>query len=170
MRHVVLVLALGALVGAAPAWSADMTLRADHRVARYDDQVRFRGTVPTPEPQQVVLVRDGAVVASTTSSAGAFVFDLRARRAGMFVARTAVLQSNAVSLRVKPQLRIRLRATMVSGRLLPARAGRLALRSLGRVVPVRVGSAGRFRVRVPGRWGLMVKGRVVLAPARGYVR
>src|SRR5918998_3298870 len=119
MRRTVLILAFGALVGAAPAWSAEITLRADHRVARYDDQVRFRGTVPTPEPQQVLLVRGGAVVASTPANAGAFVFDLRARRAGMFVARTAVLQSNAVLLRVKPRLRIRLRATMVSGRLLP---------------------------------------------------
>jgi hypothetical protein len=162
-------LAVGALVGAPPAWSAEITLVSDHRVARYDDRVRFRGTVPTPEPQLVQLLRDGAVVASTTASGGGFVFDLRARRPGSFVAKTALVQSRAVTLRVKPRLRIRLRRTLLSGRLLPARAGRLVLRSRGRDVRVRVGSAGRFRVRVPARWGPNVTGRVSLAPSRGYV-
>ena len=41
MRRIVLVLAVGALVGAAPAWGADITLSADHRIARYDDVVRI---------------------------------------------------------------------------------------------------------------------------------
>ncbi len=72
-------------------------------------------------------------------------------------------------LRVKPRLRIRVRSTMVTGRVLPARAGRIVLRSRGRVVRVRVGSAGRFRVRIPARWGLGVTGRVSLVPARNYV-
>jgi N-acetylmuramoyl-L-alanine amidase len=169
MRRVVVVLAVGALLGAAPAWGAEITLVADHRVAKYDDAVRFRGTLATPEPQQVRLLRGGEVVALTTGTAGAFVFDIRARRAGVFVARTARVASTPVVLRVKPRLRMRQRRALVSGRLLPARSGRLVLRSKGLVLRVRVGSAGRFRVRVPARWGLNVTGRISLVPARRYI-
>jgi L,D-transpeptidase-like protein/putative peptidoglycan binding protein len=169
MRRVALVLVLPALVAAAPAWGAEITLRADHRVARYDDKVRFRGTLPTPELQQVQLLRDGVVVATTTGNAGAFIFDLRARRPGSFVARTALLQSAPWILRVQPRLRIRVRGAHVSGRVRPARAGRVFLRSRGRIVRIRLGAAGRFRARIPGRWGQSVTGRVTLTPARGYV-
>ena len=169
MRGVVVLVAVLSLVSAAPAWSADVTLSADHRVAQYDDLVRFRGTVPTPEPQQVTLIRSGVSVATTTASTGRFIFDIRARRGGTFVARTAIAQSAAVALRVKPRLRLRLRRGFVVGRLLPARAGQLTLRSRKRTVAVRVGSAGRFRVRVPARWGMNVTGRLLLRPARGYV-
>jgi hypothetical protein len=170
MRRAAVVLGLLALVGAAPAWGAGVTLTSDHRVARYDDRVRFRGTLPTTAPQQVALVRNGIVIAATTATGGAFVLDLRLRRAGSFVARTAVGESVAVVVRVQPRLRIRLRGRLVSGRLLPARSGRVVLRSEGRSVRVRVGSAGRFRVRVPARWGPRLTGRVALLPARGYVR
>lgn len=170
MRRFTLLLVVGALAGATPAWGAGITLVADHRVARYDDSVRFRGTLPTPEPQQVILVRNGVAVASTTASRGAFAFDLRARRAGTFLARSALLQSAPVTLRIKPQLRIRLKRRSVTGRVLPARSGRLVLRSRGRSVRINVGSAGRFRVRVPARWGPSLTGRIALVPARGYVR
>ena len=169
MRRFLFVLAVGALVTATPAWSAEITLVSDHRVARYDDQVRFRGTLPTTEAQVVELMRDGAVVASSRATAGGFVFDLRARRPGSFIARTGPLESAPIALRVEPRLRTRVRGSRVSGRLLPARAGRLVLRSRGRTIPIRVGSAGRFRVRIPARWGLRVTGRVSLAPGRGYV-
>ena len=84
MRRFVLVLAVGGLVGAAPAWGADVTLVADHRVARYHDTVRFRGTLATPVPQHVSLVRDGVVIASKTATGGAFVFDLHARPGAIF--------------------------------------------------------------------------------------
>ena len=170
MRGFVLVLAVGGLVGAAPAWGADVTLVADHRVARYDDSVRFRGTLSTPVPQQVSLVRDGLVVARTTASGGTFVFDLRARRPGSFVARTPLSQSAAVLVRVKPRLRIRQRGRLVSGRLLPARAGHVVLRSRGRTIRVRVGSAGRFRVLMPASWGPSLVGRIALVPGQGYTR
>jgi N-acetylmuramoyl-L-alanine amidase len=177
MRRAVLVLAVGALVGVAPAWGAEITLRADHRVARYDDRVRFRGTLPTPEPQRVLLARDGVVVASTTASGGAFVFDIRARKAGLFVARTALSASAAVTLRVKPRLRIRVvgprrfgRTVRVVGRLLPSSAGQLRLTSSrGPSIRIRMRRGGRFRVRVPTRWGPNVTGRVSIVPRRRYV-
>ena len=137
-RVVVFAVAVGALLAAAPAWGAAITLKSDHRVARYDDSVRFKGTVAAPDPQPVLLLRDGVVVASTATGGGAFVFDLRARRAGRFVARSSVGDSSAVVLRVKPRLRSRVVGTrrighrlFVVGRLLPARSGRLVLRFRG---------------------------------------
>ena len=169
--------AVGALVlvAAAPAWGAPITLSSDHRVARYDDSVRFRGILATRGPQHVQLLRDGVVIASAVAS-GAFVFDVRARRGGRFVARSALGDSAPLVLRVKPRLRSRIvgirrighRITVV-GRLLPVRSGRLALSFRGRRAPVRVGADGRFRVRVPATWGPKVTGRVVLRPGRGYV-
>jgi N-acetylmuramoyl-L-alanine amidase len=167
---------IGLLLAAAPAWGAVITLRSDHRVARYDDSVRFKGTVAAPDPQQVQLLRDGVVVASGVTSGGRFVFDLRARRAGVFVARSAVGDSAAVAQRVKPRLRSRIvgkrrigHRLFVVGRLLPARSGRLVLRFRGRRAPIRVGADGRFRVRVPESWGPSVTGRVALRPSPWYV-
>jgi N-acetylmuramoyl-L-alanine amidase len=174
-RGIVFAVAAAALVGAAPGRAADVTLTADHRVARYDDRVRFRGTLAGPEPQHVSLVRDGIVVASKATSGGTFVFDLRARRPGAFVARTAAAQSGPVALRVQPRLRSRIvgrrllgRRILVVGRVLPARSGRLVLTFRARTVRVRVGADGRFRVRVPSNWGPNVTGRVALRPRRGY--
>jgi N-acetylmuramoyl-L-alanine amidase len=176
MRRVVLVLAVGALVGAAPAWSADVTLSADHRVARYDEVVRFKGTVASVDPQQVSLVRDGVVIRSVVAGGGGFVFDLRARRPGRFVARTVRGDSAPVVLRIAPRLRSRIvgrrllgRPVRVVGRVLPARSGRLILTFRTRHVAVRVGAAGRFRVRVPVGWGPNVTGRIALRPRQGYI-
>ena len=177
MRLVVVVaVAVGALLAGAPAWGAQITLSSDHRVARYDDSVRFKGTLATPDPQQVQLLRDGVVVASASARGGAFVFDLRARRAGQFVARSLLGDSAPIALRVKPRLRSRTVGTrrighriLVVGRLLPARSGRLLLTFRGRRAPARVGADGRFRIRVPAAWGPNVTGRVALRPSRGYV-
>jgi N-acetylmuramoyl-L-alanine amidase len=175
-RAVVWAVVVGTLVPATPAWGAQITLSSDHRVARYDDAVRFKGTLATSGPQPVTLLRDGVVVASTVASGGAFLFDVRARRAGRFVARSVLGDSAALVLRVKPRLRSRIvgarrigHRIVVVGRLLPARSGRVFLRSGARRVPVRVGANGRFRVRVPATWGPNVTGRVTLRPSRGYV-
>ena len=177
MRVVGLAAVVGALVAASPAWGAPITLASDHGLARYDDLVRFRGTLATPDPQPVQLLRDGVVVASTVTGGGAFTFDLRARRAGRFVARSALGDSAPVVLRVKPRLRSRIVGTrrighriFVAGRLLPARSGRLLLKFRARRVTTRIGADGRFRVRVPAAWGPNVTGRITLRPSRGYVR
>jgi N-acetylmuramoyl-L-alanine amidase len=173
MRRVVLVLAVGALVVSAPAWGGEITLRADHRVARYDDRVRFRGTLPTPEPQQVRLVRDGVIVGSTTGTAGAFAIDLRARIAGTYVARTLLSESAPVTVRVKPLFRSRVvgkrrlgHRVLVVGRLLPVRAGRLVFAGSR----VRVRGDGRFRVRLETSSGPLVSVRIWLRQNAGYVR
>jgi hypothetical protein len=176
MRRVVVVAAaVGALVGAAPAWAETVTLASDHGVARYDSKVRFQGTVDSPAPVPVSLLRNGVVVATTTATAGGFFFELRAREPGRFTARTPLTESNPVSLRLKPRLTSRIVGRhrlggriFVVGRLLPAKAGRLVLRDHARRVRVRVGSAGRFRVRVPSSWGANVTGRIALTPTDGY--
>ncbi|HEY6585426.1 MAG TPA: L,D-transpeptidase family protein [Gaiellaceae bacterium] len=176
MRGVLVVAAaVGALLAAAPAWAETVTLRSDHGLARYDSLVRFQGTIDSPAPVPVSLLRNGVVVATTTSNGGAFSFQLRARNPGRFTARGPLTESAPVSLRLKPRLRSRItgRRTLggrifVTGRLLPAKAGRLLLRNHGRRVRVRVGSAGRFRVRVPASWGASVTGRIALTPAAGY--
>ena len=167
---------VGALVSAAPAWGAQITLSSDHRIARYNDSVRFRGALAAPDPQQVQLFRDGVVIASTVARGGQFVFDLRARRAGVFVARSVLGDSAPVVLRVKPGLRSRVVGTprighriVVVGRVLPARSGRVVLRFHARRLPVRVGADGRFRVRVPTSWGPNVTGRIALRPSPWYV-
>jgi peptidoglycan hydrolase-like protein with peptidoglycan-binding domain len=176
MRGVVVIAAaVGALVATAPAWAETVTLGSDHGLARYDSLVRFQGTIDSPSPVPVSLLRNGVVIATTTSSAGSFRFQLHARQPGRFTARGPVAESAAVALRLKPRLRSRIVGRrklggriFVTGRLLPAKAGRLVLRNHGRRVRVRVGSAGRFRARVPASWGANVTGRIALTPAAGY--
>jgi N-acetylmuramoyl-L-alanine amidase len=173
MRRVVVFMAVvGALVGAAPAWSAAVTLRADHRTARYEDSVRFRGSVSSAQPKPVLLVRDGVVIRSTVTSGGGFIFDLRARQPGTFVARTDLGDSAPVVVRLEPRLRSRIvgrplvgQQVFVVGRILPAGSGPLVL---GRV-PVRVGPGGRFRARVPTSRGARFVARLRLRPKAGYV-
>ena len=173
MRKVALLAAAaGALFFAAPGWAANVTLRADHRVARYDDMVRFRGSIASAAPLQVFLLRDGVVVRSAMASGGGFLFDLHARAPGRFVARTALGDSAPVALHVQPRLKSRVvgrqlfgQRVFVVGRLLPAGAGRLVL---GRR-PVRVGPGGRFRASVPTARGPRFVGRLRLRPKAGYV-
>jgi len=173
MRGFGVLLATGVALAAAPsAFGAAPTLRADHAVARYNDSVRFRGTLATPDPQQVVLLRDGAAVASVLATGGAFSFDLRLRTPGTFVARAALGDSAAVGVRLSPRLRTRIIGRRVvgacvalRGRMLPARAGRLLY---GRK-PVPVAADGRFRVKLATDRGPRVASRLRLVPAPGYV-
>src|SRR5215211_437426 len=147
MRGFGVLLATGVALAAAPsAFGAAPTLRADHAVARYNDSVRFRGTLATPDPQQVVLLRDGAAVASVLATGGAFSFDPRLR--------TRIMGRRVVGARVA-----------LHGRMLPARAGRLLY---GRK-PVPVAADGRFRVKLATDRGPRVVSRLRLVPAAGYV-
>jgi N-acetylmuramoyl-L-alanine amidase len=111
------------------------------------------------------------VVAQTRAGAdGAFVFERRARTPGVHQARTLAGQSGEVATRIRPMLRARLKGSIVTGRVLPARAGSVVLRVQGRTRRLRVGSAGRFRARLgqlrAGRHAV----RVSVRPGPGYVR
>src|SRR5918995_5303238 len=81
MRRVALLAALAAMVGAAPAWGADVvTLSAQPSVVAYDELVRFSGaTVPLSEVFLVQRSQAGwTVVAQTRAGTdGAFVFERR---------------------------------------------------------------------------------------------
>jgi N-acetylmuramoyl-L-alanine amidase len=177
MRHLAVVTAvIAALVAAAPAQAAEITLGVERGLVPYDGVARFHGNLASVEPQNVVLVRDGVAVGSTVAS-GAFSFALRARAAGTYVAQTATAASAPVAVRLRPRLRARIvgkrqlgRRLLIVGRLLPGRAGPVVLRSYRRRVRVRLAADGRFRVRVPAAWGPNVTGRVALRPRPGYVR
>jgi N-acetylmuramoyl-L-alanine amidase len=174
MRRVALLVALAAVVGAAPAWGADVvTLSAQPSVVAYDGLVRFSGaTVPLSEVFLVQQSRAGwTVVAQTRAGTdGAFVFERQARTPGVHQARTLAGQSGEVATRIRPVLRARLNGSIVTGRVLPARAGSVVLRVQGRTRRLRVGSAGRFRTRLgPLRAGRHAI-RVSVRPGPGYVR
>jgi Putative peptidoglycan binding domain/L,D-transpeptidase catalytic domain len=174
MRRVVLFLALTALLVPGTARAADaVTLSAQPGVASYDSVVRFQGaTVPLAEVFLVERLAGGwTVVAQTRAGTdGSFIFQRRARKPGVFQARTVGGQSGEVATQVRPRLRARVRGSIVTGRVLPARAGTVVLRVDGRTRRLRVGSAGRFRVRIgylrAGRHAV----RVALRPRPGYVR
>jgi hypothetical protein len=173
MRRVVPLAALAAMALAAPAWGADaVTLSAQPSVVAYDGLVRFSGaTVPLSEVFLVQRLPSGwTVVARTTAGTeGGFAFERRTRKPGVFQARMVGGQSGEVTTRVRPRLLARLNGSIVTGRVLPARAGSVVLRVQGRTRRLRVGSAGRFRARLgelrAGRHAI----RVSVRPAPGYV-
>jgi N-acetylmuramoyl-L-alanine amidase len=174
MRRVVPFLALAALLVPGTAHAADtVTLSAQPAVAPYDGVVRLQGaTVPLAEVFLVERLTGGwTVVAQTRAGTdGAFFFERRARKPGAFQARTVGGQSGEVATQVRPRLRARVRGSIVTGRVLPARAGTVVLRVDGRTRRLRVGSEGRFRARIgylrAGRHAV----RVSLRPRPGYVR
>ncbi|HEU6443943.1 MAG TPA: L,D-transpeptidase family protein, partial [Gaiellaceae bacterium] len=174
MRRVVLLAALAALGVPAPAFGADVvTFSAQPRVVAYDGLVRLHGsTVPLSEVFLVQRLQTGwTVIAQTRAGTdGAFVFERRARTPGVYQARTLGGQSAEAATTIRPRLRARLRGSILTGRVLPARAGAVVLRAQGRTRRLRVGSAGRFRARL----GHLRAGRhlvqVSVRPAAGYVR
>ena len=174
MRRVVLLAALAATVLPAPAWGADVvTLSADPALVAYDGVVRFHGaTVPLADVFLVERRPAGwtVIAQARARTDGAFVLERRARRPGSYQARTLGGQSGVVSTRVRPRLHARLRGSILTGRILPARAGTVLLRAQGRTRRLRVGSAGRFRARLPNlRAGRHVV-QVSVRPGAGYVR
>src|ERR687897_3138670 len=101
MRRLALLVALAAMVGAAPAWGADVvTLSAQPSVVAYDGLVRFSGaTVPLSEVFLVQRSRAGwTVVAQTRAGTdGAFVFERRAPPPGIPPARAPARPSREVA-------------------------------------------------------------------------
>ena len=173
MRRVGLLAALAALACAAPAWGAEgVTLSAQPSVVAYDGLVRLTGaTVPLSEVFLVQRLRSGwTVIAQTRAGTdGVFVFERRARKPGVFQARMVGVESEQVATRIRPRLRARLDGSIVTGRVLPARAGSVVLRAQGRTRRLRVGSAGRFRARLGRLRAGKHAVRVSVRPAPGYV-
>lgn len=174
MRRVALLAALAALVLPASAWSADgVTLAVQPSVVAHGGVVRLQGSaVPLSDVFLVQRLPAGwTVVAQKRAGAdGAFSFERRVRKPGVFQARTLTLSSPGVATRVRPSFRARLVDGFVRGRMKPSRAGTVWLRVDGRTRRVSVGSAGRFRARLRYlRAGRHVV-RLSVRPAPGYVR
>jgi N-acetylmuramoyl-L-alanine amidase len=174
MRRFALLTTLAALLVPATAWGAEgVTLTAQPGVASYDSLVRFHGTAGMLSDVFLVQRRSGGwtVVAQTRAGTdGVFAFERRARAPGVYQARTVAGSSAEVSTRVRPVLRARVVRSVLSGRLLPARAGSVLVRAEGRTRRLRVGPAGRFRARLGQlRAGKHVV-RVSVRPAPGYLR
>jgi hypothetical protein len=169
MRRLALFVALAALLLPAPAWGADaVTLAAQPAVAGYGGAVRLQGsTVPLSDVFLVQRLASGwTVVAQTTAGTdGAFSFERRARAPGVFQARTLGGQSGSVAVRVRPKLTVRIRHSVLRGRLAPASAGPVFVR--GR--RIRVGPNGRFRVRLDRLRAGSHRVNVAVRPHAGFV-
>lgn len=173
---------LGALVlaSAAPAQAADtVSLAASSTLLRFGAPVTLAGAVTPAIPGEPVTIMAGTtpVWSGVTEIDGTFGTTLAVQRAAGYVAVAGVSRSASVPIRVRPILRAGVRgarvvgATLrVSGRVLPHQAGRVIVRSAGRSYRARVDRSGRFRAAVPAGGPGRVRLRVVLRPARGYVR
>lgn len=174
MRRVALFVALAALVFPASARAADgVTLSAQPGVVSYDSVVRFQGSAGMLADVFLVQQRPAGwtVIAQTRAGTdGAFAFEIRMRKPGVFQARTLAGSSSEVATRVRPTFRARIEGSFVLGRVLPARAGTVLLRVDGRARRISVGSAGRFRARLRQlRSGRHVV-RISVRPRPGFVR
>jgi Putative peptidoglycan binding domain/L,D-transpeptidase catalytic domain len=178
-RSLALVGAL-ALASAAPAAAADaVSLTASSTFVRFRAPVTLAGSVAPAVPGEPVTIMEGAtpVWSGVTAVDGTFGTTVAVQRATAYAAVVGLVRSRAVPIRMRPILRAGVRGPRVvgaswrvSGRVLPHQAGRVTVRSAGRRYRARVDRSGRFRVTVqaggPGR----VQLRVLLRPARGYVR
>ena len=173
MRRFAVLGALAALILPASAWGAEgVTLTAEPAVVSYDGIVRLHGSAGLLADVFLVqrLPSGWTVVAQATANTdGAFAFELRARKPGVYQARTIGGQSAEVSTGLRPLLRARLSGSTVTGRLLPARAGTVVLRSKGRTRRIRVGSGGSARGWATSEPAGMCCGSRS-SPQPGYVR
>jgi Putative peptidoglycan binding domain/L,D-transpeptidase catalytic domain len=180
--------AVGVALSAGSASGATLTLRVEPGSARYGSTIAFAGELTPAQANVTVGVyrragSQGILVGSApTGPDGAFRLAAQAREPGSYFAlaqpdpATQAVSPEA-GLRVRPILEARLSGRrrvgerlVLSGRLLPAAAGRLAVRLGTAQRRLRVSSAGRFRfvfpARVPGRFGAVLS----LTPAAGYER
>ena len=188
MRRVLLVGAVVGLLVPAGAHAATLGLRVDPGVARYGQTVVFAGElVPAESGVQVgVYIADSRawklVASGLTAADGSYRLATAARAPATYLALAQLdaatqVASGQVGVRIRPSLTARVSGRrsvgerlVLSGRLLPADAGRLTLTVAGRKTRVAVGPAGRFRAAfsapLPGR----VRYALALAPRPGYER
>lgn len=175
---------------AAAAQEATVTLTARPSVARYASAVQLTGAVaPAAEAVPVQLYRwNGSawtlVAQGATAADGTYGFAMRASKPTAYIARAWLAgpsgpptDSAQVPVRIRPVLRARVSGRrivgarlVVSGRLLPARAGKVSVTFAKSKRRVRVGAAGRFKASFRAGVQRRVRVRVHVAPAPGYVR
>jgi N-acetylmuramoyl-L-alanine amidase len=162
-----------AAVGAGEARAEGVTLAAQPAVVPYGGLVRFHGSAGLL--QDVFLVERRAagwtvVAQARAGTDGTFAFERRARQPRVVQARTIGGQSAEVATTVRPLLHARAKASLLRGRLLPARSGAVVVRTRGRTRRVRVSPSGRFRLRLGNLPAGTHPVRVTLRPAPGFAQ
>ena len=173
-----------ALPGAAGA--ATLTLRTEPGVVRYGGTAVFAGELAPAQAgvPVAVYVQTGSswqlVTQGLTQANGAYRLAAVARYAARFYAVAQVdaatqVASPQAQLGMRPELEARIRGPrqvggqlVLTGKLLPADAGRLTLRFAGDENRVRPTANGSFRVVLPGAMPGRVRWSLALAPRRGY--
>jgi lipoprotein-anchoring transpeptidase ErfK/SrfK len=185
VRRALIVLAL--LLGAPGAASAaELTFVARPAVPYYGAQVVFSGVVtdsgaPLPgQSVQLIYSADGATWSAlggpvTSGPDGSFGFALAAKQPGFYAAAAGPDTSPAFALTLKPLLRMEINGLRfpgsrltLRGRLQPAQAGSLTLRSAGEIRRVRIGSRGRFHKQLPTHRPGDFTAKLKLTPATGF--
>jgi hypothetical protein len=183
-----LLLGLLTLCTAGSANAATLTLRTEPGVVRYGGTVGFAGELAPAEagvPVAVYVQTGGTwqlLAQGVTQADGSYRLSAVARYAARFYAVAQLdaatqVASPQAALGMRPQLEARVGGArriggrlVLTGRLLPADAGRLTLRFAGGESRVRPGASGAFRVvlrsAMPGR----VRWSLALAPRSGYER
>jgi putative peptidoglycan binding protein/L,D-transpeptidase-like protein len=178
--------AIGLCLPGAAGAQGMLTLRVEPSVAPYGSRATFAGELTPAQPGVPVglYTRAGSewrlVAGSATRTDGSYRFTSPVRAAGTFLAVAQVdpatqVASAEAGLRVRPLLRARIvgrrvvgEALALSGRLLPADAGRLLVRAGAVATTVRVSALGRFRVRLPSDRPGRLRVSLALAPSPGY--
>jgi hypothetical protein len=180
VKRALILFAALALGSAAPAHAADrVSLVLSPSLVRFEGQAALSGSVTPSIAGEPVTILEGStpVWSGVTEVDGTFGTTLTVRRAARYVAVAGVARSAQAAVRVRPVLRAGFRGPRVlggrlrvSGRVLPHQAGRILVRAGDRSFRARVDRKGRFRVTVPTPGPGRTLLRVVLRPARGYVR
>jgi hypothetical protein len=175
-------LAAVALFAAPAASAADaITLAAGSATVPYGALVEFSGqATPATEGELVtvsVLAPAGPVPVGTaaTGADGAFRLQVEALSPGPYVASAGLVQSETVSLTIRPRLRAALTGRGVlggtlrlSGRVEPSVAGTLRLRLDGAERAVRTSADGTFAVSIPAARPGQLAVRLRIEPAPGF--
>jgi Putative peptidoglycan binding domain/L,D-transpeptidase catalytic domain len=174
------------LVFPGAAHAATLTLRAEPGLVRYGQPAAFAGELAPAQAGVAVALyaqsgTSGTLVATAaTLPDGSYRFSVTPREAGSYFAVAQVdpatqATSAPAALRMRPTLTAAVRGRrlvgeriVLTGRLLPATAGRLRVTIAGRTRRVAVGPAGRYRyvtsAPLPGR----LRFALTLRPGAGY--
>ena len=186
MRRALPLAVLAFLVAVGEASAATLTLRIDRPTAAYGSTVHFSGELsPVQAGTPIAVYVSGntgwrLVATGSTQADGRYRLATIARTPSAYVAVAQVdpatqVPSGEAALRIRPRLVARVEGRRVvgerlrvSGRLLPAAAGRLRLTGGGRGRILTMPASGRFRAPVPSDRPGRLRFSLTLVPAPGY--
>jgi Putative peptidoglycan binding domain/L,D-transpeptidase catalytic domain len=177
---------LGLVLPGGAAAAGTLTLRVEPPVVGYGSTVVFAGELAPAQAGVPVGVYVGVgsewrlATSGATQAGGAYRLAAAVRASGRYLAIAQLdpatqVASPVATVGMRPLLLTRVAGrrvvggrVVVSGRLLPADAGRLVLEARGRSRPVRVSSLGRFRVALPSDRAGRLRIAVSLLAGSGY--